>query len=198
MGRQVLPRQREWYDAGGTRLLLRLLPGQHLPGSYAQTRLGYSRGSILFDSVLGGRCASCSPRFLPLFATNSGRRRVLLAGSTLVAVGHAADRLRHLVCSRWLSSACMPSADRFRTHGIVHPRNCNAAAADTRAARSRRISLGLPAALLPPASNALVATWRWASVSCWPSRADQPGMHIRLPETAGSALVSRWLACRSR
>lgn len=48
--------------------------------SYAQTRLGYSRGSILFDSVLGGLLCIVFTALSSALCDQLGRRRVLLAG----------------------------------------------------------------------------------------------------------------------
>ncbi len=101
------------------------LPGQHLLHSYAQTRTGYSRGSIPCSTVCcGSSCASCSPRF-PLFMTNSGRRRVLLAAGVLHPgrQANAADRLRQpQLCS---CGGCRHSAIGgfgFEPTASVHPR----------------------------------------------------------------------------
>lgn len=95
--------------------------------SYAQTRLGYSRGSILFDSVLGWTAVHRVHRafFRSLRPTRAPPRPIgrVGGGSTLVAVGHAADRLRQ---PQFVRGGCRRHVChrriRFRTHGIVHPR----------------------------------------------------------------------------
>lgn len=118
--------------------------------SYAQTRLGYSRGSILFDSVLGGLLCIVFTALSSALCDQLGRRRVLLAGWAVALPWSLL--VMPLIDSGSPSLFAVAVVGMYAIGGFgFDPRhrssqNCLLLATDTRAARSRRISLGLPAA----------------------------------------------------
>lgn len=110
------------------RLLLRLrLPGQHLLGQLRSNPTGVFARQHPVRQCAGWTAVHRVHRafFRSLRPTRAPPRPIgrVGGGSTLVAVGHAADRLRQ---PQFVRGGCRRHVChrriRFRTHGIVHPR----------------------------------------------------------------------------
>lgn len=166
--------------------------------SYAQTRLGYSRGSILFDSVLGGLLCIVFTALSSALCDQLGRRRVLLAGWAVALPWSLL--VMPLIDSGSPSLFAVAVVGMYAIGGFGFgptasfiPELFATSYRYTGSALAANLA-GVAGGALPPViAGALVATYgSWAigvmlailaliSLVCT----------YRLPETAGSALVSR-------